>query len=330
MGVQDRVWTRARARREGVSRGRLTGGSEFVRVVPGAYLEACGADDPLSRAAAVLHAAPAAVLSHGTTLLAHGLPVPVAGADLVHVTVPAGGSRPRWPGTVAHRSATLRPFDVQGLRATGAVRAWCDAAALVRDDPGPWADPRDGRRRPVGPVGPVGSVGTGPRVGRWTVPTGGGDLADLVAAGDRLLAGRPGMRVDVRNQLSLRPGGRGTAVAERAVVLLDGRAESPQESRLRVLMHLAGLPDPVAQHEVRDRCGRLVARLDLAYPSARLAVEYDGDHHRDRGQWRQDLVRRERLEAQGWRVVVVVGADLLGDPASVVARVRAALAQRVA
>ena len=288
MGVDERVWTRERARREGVSVARLTGGRELVRVVPGVYLEACWAGDHLSRCAAVTHAAPAGLISHWSALLAHGLPVPAR--HQVHVTVPLSGPRPRWPGVRAHRSGSLHRFVVDGLPVTGAVRAWCDAAA---------------------------TVGT---------CTGEPDLADLVAAGDALLARRPDLRTDVGNLLTLRPACRGTVAVRTALPLLDGRSESAQESRLRLVLQLAGLAAPAVQHEVRTAHGRFVARVDLAYPSRRVAVEYDGEHHRGRAQWRHDLARRERLEAEGWRVVVVVAADLLGSPSVVVARVRSALA----
>ena len=295
MGIEERVWTRDRARREGVSRARLVGGLEFVRVVPGAYLEACWAEDHLSRCAAVAHAAPGGLLSHWSALSAHGLPVP-AGQD-VHLTVPLAGPRPRWPGVVAHRSAVLHPHAAGGLPVTGAVRAWCDAAATVDRGRPPGRSPRP-------------------------------DLADLVAAGDALLARRPGMSTDVGNLLTLRPACRGVVVVRRALSMLDPRSESAQESRLRVVLVLGGLPVPAVQHEVRDDQGRFVARVDLAYVQARVAVEYDGDHHRDRAQWRRDLGRRERLEAMGWRVVVVVAADLRGAPQAVVARVRSAVADQ--
>jgi len=280
-----------------VSIRRLVGGREYVRVLPGTYLEACWADDPLSRCAAVAHAAPTGLLSHWSALLVHGLPVPLP--SVVHVTIPLHGPRPRWVGVRAHRSGTVHEFELDGLRVPGAVRAWCDAAATIA---GP--DRSDLARRPQQP-----------------------DLADLVAAGDALTARRPGTAVDVGNLLRLRPAARGVATVRRALPLLDARSESAQESRLRVVLHLAGLPVSAVQHVVRDRAGRFVARVDLAYPAARVAVEYDGDHHRDRPQWRHDLARRERLDALGWRVVVVVAADLRQDPDVVVTRVRTALAQ---
>lgn len=304
VGCQERVWTRERARREGVSLQRLTGGVEFVRAAPGHYLEACWADDLSSRCAAVQMAAPRAVVSHWTALALSGLPTPSGPGGALHVTVPGAGSRPTWSGVVAHRADSLPAYVVDGVVVSGAVRSWCDSAALVaasgagRPDP---TRPRD-RRRP--------------------------DLADLVAAGDALAARRATTLRDIAIVLAGRPRGRGVRPARRASLLLDPRAESPQESRLRVVLTLAGQAPPAVQHEVRSPSGSFVARVDLAYPEARLAVEYDGDHHRDRKQWRHDLARRERLEALGWRVVVVTAADLRPDPAGLVARVRAALAAR--
>ena len=108
----------------------------------------------------------------------------------------------------------------------------------------------------------------------------------------------------------------------RAAPLVDPRAESPQESRLRVLLVLAGL-HPVPQFEVRDH-GRFVARVDLAFPEARLAIEYEGPHHFVDGQIARDDERLERLRAAGWRVSRVSSADLR-DLDALLARIRAAL-----
>lgn len=67
------------------------------------------------------------------------------------------------------------------------------------------------------------------------------------------------------------------------VALANPLAESPMESRLRMLLHDHGLPTPVVQHELLDLFGLVLARFDLAYPAAKLAIEYDGEEfHRDR------------------------------------------------
>jgi very-short-patch-repair endonuclease len=97
------------------------------------------------------------------------------------------------------------------------------------------------------------------------------------------------------------------------------------ETRLRLLIVLAGLPTPVPQHVVLDAAGRFVARLDLAYPEDRLGIGYDGDHHRERSTWTADLQRHNRLRLLGWTVLRFSAADVLGNPDKVLAQIRAAL-----
>lgn len=116
---------------------------------------------------------------------------------------------------------------------------------------------------------------------------------------------------------------RGGRAALRAVELSCPFAESQPESRVRVLLALAGLV-PVPQYTVRDRTGTFVARVDLAFPEQRVAVEYDGAWHAEPGQFAKDRRRLNRLVAAGWTVIHLTAADLQ-DPDAVVARVRAAL-----
>lgn len=61
----------------------------------------------------------------------------------------------------------------------------------------------------------------------------------------------------------------------RAGTLADPRSEQIPESKLRVILTLAGLT-PVPQYWISDRTGRL-ACVDLAFPEHKLAIEYDGD-----------------------------------------------------
>ncbi|MGY1750368.1 endonuclease domain-containing protein [Modestobacter sp. SYSU DS0511] len=118
--------------------------------------------------------------------------------------------------------------------------------------------------------------------------------------------------------------GPGSARARTVAALADGRAGSPQETRVRLLIGWSGLPAPVAQFEVRHG-GRFVARVDFAWPAQRLALEYDGLWHAEPGQFARDRERLNRLREAGWRVVFVTAADLR-DPARLVARIAAALA----
>ena len=149
-------------------------------------------------------------------------------------------------------------------------------------------------------------------------------LAEAVVALDVLLA----LVVVGRGELAEAAGAgqgsrRGVERMRRAVALSDGRAESPPESRLRVLLALAGLP-AVPQHTVRDAAGNFVARVDLAYPDRRIAIEYDGAWHGEKGQLSKDRRRHNRLVAAGWTVLYVTAADM-HDPEGLVTRIRSVL-----
>ena len=120
--------------------------------------------------------------------------------------------------------------------------------------------------------------------------------------------------------------GRYSARARHAIARADGLAGSPQETRLRLLVHSSPLPRPVAQFDVLDAHGRFVARVDFAWPERRLALEYEGVWHGQPQQVAKDRARLNRLTAAGWRVVFVTAADL-HDPVRLVARIAAALAR---
>ncbi|MBD8000571.1 endonuclease domain-containing protein [Oerskovia gallyi] len=116
-------------------------------------------------------------------------------------------------------------------------------------------------------------------------------------------------------------GGRGVRSVPDVLALCDAGAESPRETALRLLLVLAGLPRPVTQHVVRDASGRFVARVDLAWPLRKVAVEYDGAHHDAPDRIRRDRARLNALRRCGWTVLVVDRAQLL-RPTDVVALVR--------
>ncbi len=104
--------------------------------------------------------------------------------------------------------------------------------------------------------------------------------------------------------------------------------ESPRETILRLMIVFARLPEPRCNHVIRDATGAFIGRGDLVYPDLRVVIEYDGWYHeRSSGQRQHDLLRRERLEAAGWRVIVVTAQDVK-DPEAVVGRVHSALVAR--
>jgi very-short-patch-repair endonuclease len=98
--------------------------------------------------------------------------------------------------------------------------------------------------------------------------------------------------------------------------------ESPLERRLLRLLAGARLPSPSVQHEVRRR-GRLIARVDLAYPDARLAIEADGyRYHAGKAMWQRDLSRRNALLSCGWNILHVTWDDVHLRPEKVVEDIR--------
>ena len=106
---------------------------------------------------------------------------------------------------------------------------------------------------------------------------------------------------------------------------MDGRSESPPESWVRVACALGGLPAPIPQFDVVAD-GVWLARVDLAWPDARVIVEYEGEYHFDGLQIARDDVRLRRLVAAGWRVIRVAAHDLR-DMDAVVSRIAAELAR---
>jgi hypothetical protein len=108
--------------------------------------------------------------------------------------------------------------------------------------------------------------------------------------------------------------------------LVDGDSESPQESRIRLWLLDAGFARPETQIPVLAGGTRPVAFLDMGWREYKVAVEYDGDHHRkDRRQYVKDIARLRMLEALGWIVIRVIAED---KPMEVIERVEAALLSR--
>jgi hypothetical protein len=106
---------------------------------------------------------------------------------------------------------------------------------------------------------------------------------------------------------------RGVRRLRTIVTLADARSESPAESWVRLEIVDHDLPVPVLQHWVVVE-GIPTYRLDLSYPHARVAVEYDGEGFHTRPEDRErDRRRREHLEELGWTVIVLTKHDLAGE-----------------
>ncbi|HSV39896.1 MAG TPA: DUF559 domain-containing protein [Nocardioidaceae bacterium] len=153
-------------------------------------------------------------------------------------------------------------------------------------------------------------------------------LVDLVVVGDAMVR-RKLTSPEALVEHAMAAMGRHRVLARRAAALVRERVDSPMETRLRVLLVLAGLPEPEVNLSLRDSQGRELRRLDLSYPLVKLAVEYDGRHHIERkSQWSQDLERREELDEEGWRILVVTSDGIYRQPERTVLRVWRALRDR--
>ncbi|OBI51967.1 hypothetical protein [Mycobacterium sp. E787] len=114
--------------------------------------------------------------------------------------------------------------------------------------------------------------------------------------------------------------------ARRALALVDAGAQSPRETWLRLVVIEAGYPPPQIQIPVHGEYGELVAVVDLGWEDRKIALEYEGDHHRtDRRQLRRDIERYEALDTTGWITVRVAADHTRGG---VLARLATAWARR--
>lgn len=244
------------------------------------------------RAAPYLSLAPGAVVSHLSSLALRGLPLPEALKHdaRLHLTVPPGGVQFRRRGVAGHRAA-LGPDDIEtvdGVPVTSPARTLLDIAAM----PGVTTE-------------------------------------DLVVLGDGLVSEhRRSMYPKVamirlpalRATVEAASGRRGSAKAREALALVRVGADSPMETRLRLALARAGLPEPVVGCLIEGEAGRHTY-VDLGFPPFRLAVDYDGSHHLTPAQQTRDALRAQEIADAGWRLVVITKEDLRRGDTWVAARV---------
>jgi very-short-patch-repair endonuclease len=279
--------------RTAIERGLLTqrqlGSKAWLRLFQGVYIDASvSVTHRLRCAVAAAYVLPPDWVIAGRSA-AHLHGAGVGEPDVVEALVPLGSKLIPHRGLVVHQGSLAGDewVDFHGLRVTTPVRTCWDLA-------------------------------------RWFEPV------EAVVRIDRMVGIGKATRRELSDYLERRlaeePPPRGLDKYARVVPLIDGRAESPQESRLRTLIVLAGLPRPDAQVVVQDHRGRFVARLDLAYEDAKVAVEYDGLWHVGSAQQMHDDRRRiNALAALGWTVLHVTSVRLRDDLDGVVAEIRAAL-----
>lgn len=223
---------------------------------------------------------PTQFFSHSTAALLNGVPLPLGleGDRRLHVSVFAGSPQPRVRGVIGHQveSSRTHTLVIGGITMTDAATTWCQLATQMGVD-------------------------------------------DLVAAGDFLITGKAPLRgrgpvasIPMLDAAVARH--RGSVGAGRLRVALPLIRRGPlsrRETLLRLRIIRAGLPEPQLNFEVHDpRLGSYVPMIDFAYPEYRVAIEYEGDHHRTPEQFRRDIRRYERLQDIGWLIVRVTAVDV--------------------
>jgi hypothetical protein len=133
-------------------------------------------------------------------------------------------------------------------------------------------------------------------------------------------------QTDVKVLIERHRGARGTPQLRDAISLSDAGAESPQETRTRLVLTDAGLRPQRTQIEVFDEFGAFVGRIDMGWDDWLVGVEYDGPQHwTDPARRTRDIDRQAELERLGWRIVRVSADMLRYRPYTIVERTRAAL-----
>lgn len=147
---------------------------------------------------------------------------------------------------------------------------------------------------------------------------------DAIAAMDAMMRVGGFTVADLKAELPRFKGQRGVVQLRSLVPHVNRLAESPAESRVRLILIDAGLPTPQLQWEVVNSAGVVIYRLDLAYPELMLAIEYDGrEFHSSDADRAHDAARRARLRAMGWRILVLTADDVYGDRFDLVSKVEA-------
>lgn len=228
--------------------------------------------DPKTRAAAAqLSAGPCAVLTGSTAAFLHGC-TSVDTAQ-THLVLPYGhGVRSR-AGLVVHHASFLADdtVELEGLRVLSLERVIANEICT--------GEPRDAIA-----------------------------LADeaLRLAGEQYEE----LRARIVRRIRGRQDPRGTVSGAHLFDLATPRAESVPESWLRLMLINRGFPLPEANWSIRSPAGQETYRLDLAWPSVRIAVEYDGYAAHD-GREEEDDARDTDLRRRGWIVLHIRAADLV-------------------
>lgn len=231
--------------------------------------------------------------SSTTAARGYGAPLPRWVDDRVHVTAGPGLTAPRMRGVVGHAADGRTASLIGGQPLSNAEETFVELSRILPH-------------------------------------------ADLIAVGDFLVCspripepGRPFTTIPALAEICARPGRRGIRAARRALTDVRTGVFSPRETRLRMLLIGAGLPEPACDVEVLDDRGRRIGWFDLGYEAFKVLVEYDGDQHRtSRVQYEKDMRRYELAAEAGWITIRVRSWGLGDGERDTVIRVTRALLSR--
>jgi hypothetical protein len=227
--------------------------------------------DPLARASAgLIVAGPTAVITGGTAAVLHGCEAIEPRAT--HVLVPYGNDTKSRPGLAIHRGGFYAEDvgDVSGLPVLTLERATADLLCTARSGDGI-------------------------------------ALADEVLR--RAKDDHENVRRRILGKIQSRQDPRGTVSGARLLDLATPRSASPAESWFRLRLIDEGIPLPEVNWPLVDLAGVEIYVLDLAWPSLRIVVEYDG-YAAHVGREAADRAREEDLRRRGWIVVRASCEDL--------------------
>ena len=281
------------ARDLGVTQKRLrakdmVGSGRLIRAHAGRDL------DLAERARVLCEATPDAWVSHETAAVLSGLGLPpwLGIEPRIHLSKPHGLPRVRRSGIIGHRVHVIpgEVVEVDGIRVSGPARTWLDLAHQL-------------------------------------------PLKYLVAMGDQLIriprpelesrsapfAYKDGLRLLIRQH----PNMKGVEKARLAIDEMRVGSDSFPETFLRLALLDAHLPEPELQLRLDPDDSRSPA-ADLGYRKYRIAVQYDGEHHRSREQQARDNRRDEFFINAGWSYFKPNADDLADQFQQLIARIKRA------
>lgn len=107
----------------------------------------------------------------------------------------------------------------------------------------------------------------------------------------------------------------------------DERADSPPETRLRLMLIRAGLPKPTPQLKIFNEYGAKIATADLGYEKQKVAIFYDSELHREKSNWEFDNWVNAQLAELGWERFRVT-AQMMRNPGTLLRQIGSAIVRR--